>query len=202
MIRIAFEHLLIILGGFAANIPYTTVTPVLPLEIKHRKLSSIYSGLIFWSVFLNLSSFSVGFCCALFISKPLIQAFGRLKSAVLMYSLMAINLVLFGVVKTTSSDPLFIGVSLLSRLCEGMASCFVHSTLITMVSAYFVESASYINAEIFGVLLAEFVGPLWGGLLFDSLGYTGLFFLQGVTILVFSLTLCYFRDHERQNPPQ
>ena len=71
-----------------------------------------------------------------------------------MFCLLAIDLTLFGVVKHSSSDELFIGVSLVSRLSEGMASCFVQSTLITMISTYFLESASYINAEIFGIMVA------------------------------------------------
>ena len=112
------------------------------------------------------------------------------------------NLVLFGVVKHSSSDELFIGVSVWARLGEGMASAFVHSTLITMISTYYPNNASsYINAEIFGILLSELVGPLWGGLLFGELGYTGLFLLQSGTTLLFSLLLCYFRDHERAHPP-
>ena len=65
-----------------------------------------------------------------------------------------------------------------------------------MISAYYTHNASYINAEVFGTMLSGFVGPLWGALLFDLLGYTGIFLVQSATILLIGLTLCYFRGHE------
>lgn len=118
-----------------------------------------------------------------------------------MYCSLAISLALFGAVRNSSSDVLFISLSLFARLSEGLASSFVIATLITMASAYYLQNASYINAMVFGAFLSEFIGPLWGGLLFEVVGYTGLFLLQSATILVFSLALCYyFRDLDRAHP--
>ena len=46
LLRRIFEHFLFALGGFASNIAFTTVTPVLPLEIERRALLPF---LLLWS---------------------------------------------------------------------------------------------------------------------------------------------------------
>ena len=135
------------------------------------------------------SSCSIGYCFALFMSKPLIGKLGRLNSVLLMYVLLALSMLTFGFAQ---SDPVFIFMSVLSRLSEGVATSFNISTLMTMISAYYSDNASFINAEVFGVLLSTFLGPLWGGLLFDALGYSGIFLVETVTILLIALMLCYF----------
>ena len=119
-----------------------------------------------------------------------------------MYSLLALSLLLFGIAKTCSSDTLFVILSILSRLGDGLATSLIISTLMAMISAYYDNSASYISAEVFGVMLGAFLGPLWGGLLFRLLGYTGIFVVQSATIFLFSLLLCYFRSYESAHPPQ
>ena len=43
--------------------------------------------------------------------------------------------------------------------------------------------------------MAELLGPLWGGLLFNPLGYTGIFLVQSLSILVTALMMCYFRRY-------
>ena len=69
-----------------------------------------------------------------------------------------------------------------------------------MISSYYEESSSYLNAEILGIQLSVLVGPLWGGLLFNLLGYTGIFAAQSVMLLFSGLLVCYFRGHERAHP--
>ena len=143
---------------------------------------------------------SIGYCIALFLSKTLTRCCGRLNSVLAMHLLLALELLLFGLAKESSSDALFIRLSIFARLGEGMATSYILSTLITMATVYYADNASYINAVILGIHLAEFLG--WGGLLFSALGYTGIFVAQSATILMFGLLLCYFRGHEESHPLQ
>lgn len=70
-----------------------------------------------------------------------------------------------------------------------------------MISAYYTNYASYIGISVFGVHLAELFGPLWGGLLFKTLGYSGIFIVQSAVVIVIGLVLlCYFRAHEQSHP--
>ena len=69
-----------------------------------------------------------------------------------------------------------------------------------MIPSYYESFSSYMTVELLGVQLAELLGPLWGALLFNSLGYTGIFTVQSLTILVTGLMMCYFRRHERDHP--
>ena len=128
MLRSLFEHFIFGLRGFAAGIAYTTIAQVLPLELERPLLS-----LIFWSVSL-IDLVRIGYCFNLSFSKTLIKTFGRLNSVFMMFSLLAIDLLLFEVIKTCPSDELFIGFSLFSRLREGLASSYVICTLMAMIS--------------------------------------------------------------------
>ena len=143
---------------------------------------------------------SIGYCVALCLSKTLTRWFGRLNSVIVVHLLLALSLLLFGLAKESSSDKVFIGFSILSRLGEGIATAYILSTIITISSAYYCNSASYINASVVGIHLAEFLGPLWGGLLFPAFGYTGIFVAQSGLTLFFGSLLFYFRGHERRNP--
>ena len=71
-----------------------------------------------------------------------------------------------------------------------------------MVSVYYDDFSSYITVMMLGVQLADLLGPLWGGFLFNTLGYTGIFLVQGLASLAAGLLLCYFRGHERAHPLQ
>ena len=69
-----------------------------------------------------------------------------------------------------------------------------------MITAYYEDISSYVTADILGFQLADLLGPLWGGLLFNSLGYTGIFLLEALTSMVTGLLLCSFQGHERAHP--
>ena len=51
-----------------------------------------------------------------------------------------------------------------------------------------------------GYQLSELIGPVWGGLLFTHLGYTGIFLAQAGFLLLSSALLSYFTSHERAHP--
>ena len=95
---------------------------------------------------------SIGSFSALFVSKPLIKMFGRLSTVLLMHLVLASALIIFGIVKNSSSDFVFISFSIISRLCEGLANSCIISTL--MISAYYTDNASFLNAETFGILVS------------------------------------------------
>lgn len=71
-----------------------------------------------------------------------------------------------------------------------------------MIAAYYEDVSSYITVEVLGIQMADLLGPLWGGLLFNSLGYTGIFLVQAFTALLSGLLMCYFKPHERAHPLQ
>ena len=41
------------------------------------------------------------------------------------------------------------------------------------------------------------MGPIWGGLLFDALGYIGIFAVQSALLLASAFLVLYFRTYER-----
>ena len=92
-----------------------------------------------------------------------------------MYILLSFYLLIFGLAQRCSSDVLFLAASTISRFGEGLATSFNISTLMAMISSYYNPYSSYLSAEILGIQLSVLVGPLWGGLLFNLLGYTGIF---------------------------
>ena len=69
-----------------------------------------------------------------------------------------------------------------------------------MIAAYYEDMSTYITVLILGVQLADLLGPLWGGLLYPFLGYTGIFVTQGLLALLTGLLICYFRGHEKAHP--
>ena len=92
-----------------------------------------------------------------------------------MYILLSFYLLIFGLAQRCSSDVLFLAASTISRFGEGLATSLNISTLMAMISSYYHPYSSYLSAEILGIQLSVLVGPLWGGLLFNLLRYTGIF---------------------------
>ena len=62
-----------------------------------------------------------------------------------------------------------------------------------MITEYYQNYPAYITVQILGIQIAELVGPLWGGLLFDLIGYTGIFVAQSATALLAGFCVCFFR---------
>ena len=69
-----------------------------------------------------------------------------------------------------------------------------------MSSIYYDGKSSYQTAFMMGYQISELIGPAWGGLLYNSLGYTGIFFAQAGVLLLSSALLCYFRSLEKKHP--
>ena len=145
-------------------------------------------------------SLGVGYISALFFAKPLTKKCGRLPSLISVYLLLAIEVLIFGLAKQCRSDELFLALSIFARVCEGLATSFTTCTLLAMIPSYYEAFSSYISVTLLGIQMAELLGPLWGGLLFNPLGYTGIFLVQSLSILVTALMMCYFRRYERAHP--
>ena len=126
----------------------------------------------------------VGTISILFVAKPLTKKCWRLPSFISVYALLAIEVLIFGHAKQFRSDALLLTLSISARVCEGLATSFTTCTLLAMIPSYYEAFSSYISVTLLGIQMAELLGPLWGGLLFNPLGYTGIFVVQSLTILV------------------
>ena len=51
-----------------------------------------------------------------------------------------------------------------------------------------------------GIALADAGGPLFGGLLFDLLGYSGIFFAESIITALSGLLALWFRKYEADHP--
>ena len=122
MLRSLFEYFLFTLGGFAGGIAYTTIAPVLLLELERRSFLLLWSHLLASFYYLTQLLQHWLHLCSLGLENA---PEARLNSVFLMYSLLATNLLLCGVIKTSSSNELFIVFSLFSRLGDGLREFFI-----------------------------------------------------------------------------
>ena len=114
--------------------------------------------------------------------------------------IIAIGLSLFGVARLIPNDSLFIVLSFIARMIEGFGIMSAYLYFSFMISAYFLEPASLFVAFNLGDSIADAGGPLFGGLLFDLLGYSGVFFAESITTAVCGLLALWFRKYEADHP--
>ena len=198
MIQVVFEHFIFSLGGFGDTIAYTTVTLVFPS--KYNDVTSVPS-------ILALSS---GNLC----SHQLLQSWLQMRSSCLQDANQAFRKTQF-----CNFHSLALGY-LVSSLRSGSTLLFKFALYQVFVLIELRGGTGELLHHLhphhhdFGLLprqwlihqrrdmLSGFVGPLWGGLLFDVLDYTGIFAVQSSATLFISLNLCYFRKHESTHPLQ
>ena len=70
-----------------------------------------------------------------------------------------------------------------------------------MAGSYYSEPSSFFVAISLGFAIGDAAGPLWGGLLFETLGYSGIFLVQAGVSFCIMLLVLYFRKYEKLNPP-
>ena len=135
-----------------------------------------------------------------FVAQCLIPHLGRLRTLQLGLLVMTLGISLFGFAKLIPQDWAFISLSMLSRTLEGFGYALSSQSTSIMALTYHESSASYLVALQLGFGLADMSGPLWGGLLYDSLGYSGIFWLEaGLTALCCLITLLFI-NHEAKHP--
>lgn len=66
-----------------------------------------------------------------------------------------------------------------------------------MITTYYVNPTTYLMVQELGLILADVGGPLWSGLLFDPLGYVGIFVTLGLFPLYAAFLLCFFRSKDK-----
>ena len=82
-----------------------------------------------------------------------------------------------------------------------MCWLFNLTSLSTMISSYYQEYSSFFTALMLGTQTADLIGPLWGGLLYNSIGYLGIFVTQACIILPNPFLLILFKEKERASRP-
>ena len=120
---------------------------------------------------------SLGALFALFISKALLQRCGKLRSVIWVLCVQSVFVLIFGLAKLFSSNSLFVSVSMICRFVEGLATNFIMSTSMLMITSYFQNYSSLLVADVIGLQTAELIGPLWGALLFQYINYSGIFLI-------------------------
>lgn len=108
----------------------------------------------------------------------LLHRIGRIKTACAGFIISSAGLLIFGLAHYLQSNGAFLTLSILGRCFEGLGGNLTVPAIELMISTYFPDDYnSYFVAYNLGMSLADAMGPLWGGLLFHSLGYGGIFFI-------------------------
>ncbi len=185
------DHFLFAFIAFVSETSRSSIVPVLPLELNRRGLSSIHSGLSFrWVP--SFSSLSIGLAFGPLLFKAyVLPNTNRLVTAQLGILLNAVSFLLLAISKPFSSDLVFLVFTYAGRICGGAGDSITVSCLFMMASTYS-ATTSRLVAITFGSSLADAVGPLYGGLLFPVLGYSGIFLLQMGLVLIGALSSFYF----------
>lgn len=103
-------------------------------------------------------------------------------------------LIFIGVADFSSANGVFVGLSMLGRFCEGLGMALLYGALFQMIPSYYSSFASYFTAFQLGICLADLVGPLWS-LLYASIGYSSIFFLQSISTFFCIIIVLLFLDH-------
>ena len=148
----------------------------------------------------NFSFYSAGFFFSPLFSTLFLTKCGRLRSAFFLLLAQSLFILSFGLSKLVPNDVLFVTFCMLSRFAEGFVCASFYSVLMMMIPSYFPDYSSYFTANSIGLQLSDMLGPVWGGLLYNSLGYSGIFILQSAICFSSAFLLLFFLPHERSNP--
>ena len=198
--RTCFEHFIFFYYSFAPSLIFTSVAPLLPIELIERHMSSLYAGLLTRYFSHHSSSTSVGYLLTPLAFKPLLRRCGKLKLGVSILLIQGLFISAFGVAVFFSNDSLFIIISLLTRATKTFCSIISIQTAMLMIPSYYSRTSSYFSIQIIGLQMADVVSPLWSGFLFSHLGYAGIFIALSLFPLVGALLLCYFKTYDASHP--
>ena len=102
--RTCFEHFIFFYYSFAPSLIFTSVAPLLPIELIERHMSSLYAGLLTRYFCPHSSSTSVGYLLTPLAFKPLLRRCGKLKLGVSILLIQGLFISAFGVAVFFSND--------------------------------------------------------------------------------------------------
>lgn len=166
----------VLIGVFLDNLLFNVLIPVLPfyaetLQLTHRELG--------WLI----SSYTLALLCTVFISGILTDKFGASKNFLLGSALLVQAVFLL---KISDSYPMMI----LARVLQGVSAGFTWVAGFSYVAKNSAPEKAARNLIILqsGMGVAEFVGPVIGGFLYEK-GGAGLLFNSLLMISAFNLLL-------------
>ena len=191
------RRLALSLIAIVSNAAYTTIAPILPLEVDKHGISESYISLIFLS-------FSIGSSISPIFAARYFESIGTTK--VMVYAMtmmgMSFNFWCIGYVFTTSNDQTIV-VGLLTFLQFFMGAFFsvITTGYYSLATLLFAEKEStnimsYIEAS---VGIGYILGPIISSLIYDEFGYQSTFgtFISLAMMLMAFVTWRYLASHLR-----
>lgn len=193
--KLKFDGLVISILGLTAltNSAYAIIAPFLPFKFEDKHIDASWIGYVFCSYSIAVIVFSP-------LCGSVIRITGRVNLIIIGIVIMGLSFIAFGLISTYIEDVnLFIGLSLLARFLQGMASGLLQTTMYSITANFFPnnkeEMIGYIEA-VTGVGLG--LGPLIGSALFEAGeftvfgGYNFIFYSFGTLLLFSSLFVKHF----------
>ena len=179
----------IILINIILSLQFSFLAPILPLEIKRRQISQIYTGFI-------MSAICVGYIvCPYFITEICYPRLGRRGTTLLGFMIMSASLFLYGVAYfiPDSQKEVFIICSILTRLMEGSGLGAAATSMVSLIVRLFPDEVGKASsARFFGTYSGITVGVVSGAFLRDKIGYLWVFISFSILIGLSSFLLFVF----------
>ena len=164
--------LLLVLIGIS-NTEYSLPSPFLPDELKEKGVES-WTGLIF-SVYALASVIT-----SLYLGK-LLNWVPHRKIITAGSTLLSLSIVGFGAVHYVDDKILIVSLFILTRIGQGMAIAMINTSAYAYASLANPEKVEK-TISLFEALtgIGNAVGPILGSLLYDLMGFTGVFYTIGI----------------------
>ncbi|CAI2369195.1 unnamed protein product [Moneuplotes crassus] len=180
------DFLLILTTCFTSSLCITLIIPLLPLELNKYEFSETVFGYIFAidPTLCMIGSLGVG---------KLMVLVGRKAILLIGVCTLGLCLALLSVISYTTDTTVILILCFLSRACQGLATSMVQTTSFAIISKIFEERKQKYFAYLEGSQgLGLVLGPVVGGLLYMSIGFSSTFYVLGGFLIMIFLIL-YFK---------
>ena len=176
---------------------YSLVIPLFPLIAKKKGLSASEIGIV-------LSTFAIGGIILSINLNRLMSRFSKTKLLMFFQIILFLFITTYGILEKIERKILFIIACAFSRLIQGAAVSSITSIIYSLIPSLYESEYDQIKAfsylELSGAISYAFTYGI-GGILYNYLGFQGIFYLYGTIILIFSMVLyCTIKiDKEEEN---
>jgi len=167
---------------------YSIILPLFPLQAKLRGIRELWIGIV-------LSSLAVGNILGTLVVNQLTKNFTKKRILVVNTILLVFVVGGFGVVDLSSNNTLFIAVSLIFRMVQGIEfgiNVIILSTMTTMMYPCEKEMIEKISSLNIWIQLGFMAGPILGSIMYNLFGYIWMFVILAALLLISLILLLVF----------
>lgn len=182
--KIDWRLLGILFLNMIVNGPISIIAPFYPPEAQRRDISPDIVGYVF-------AALPLGGCIFSLIFGKYMRFWGRKRLLLIGITLLVIGFIMFGLIDFTLNKGIFLSISLIARIFQGIGLSASSSVLFAYLPQLYNDDSlqqkiGYMEASTgIGMMIA----PIFGSLLYYALGYQSLFYVISALLCVLTPVL-------------